>query len=155
MSIKFTAAPVKSPSRWFVQFDMYSALKGMSQTFQRGTHGSELLCFDLFQHVRTQECEGVVKQHFPASQTVSRETRRALTAIYPLCGLTLLCCWEWKGFRGYPPLRAASSAFSVQSHHTAASSCLAGANLNMCKVLYYTKCVKTKKMTHFHNHYFT
>lgn len=79
------------------------------------------LCSGLFPHVCTNECEGVVKQWFPASQSVSRETRRARSAISPLCGLTLLCCSEWKGFRGYAPLQAAYSDFSVQSHHTTAS----------------------------------
>lgn len=72
------------------------------------------LCVQASLSVCTRECEGVVKQRFPASQSVSRETRRAPSALSPLCGLTLLCCWEWKGFREQPIV-------TVQSHRTTAS----------------------------------
>lgn len=59
-----------------------------------------VLNFEMFSHALTEECEGVIKQHFPVSQTVSQETGRAMSAVAPLCGFPTLCCWEWKGFRG-------------------------------------------------------
>lgn len=95
---KFTEASVKSPPRRFVQPDMQNALKATLNTLSEVyTLLQTLKCFS---HALTEECEGVTKRHFPVSQTVSQETRRAMSAVAPLCGFPMLCCREWKSFRG-------------------------------------------------------